>query len=836
VIFPDGQLATASNSAVQGDNAQAKRRFWQRWLQKLMHEHPTNYRQMARSRRFLVRSLLIGATVSVGTLALGSYQVVRTIILNDSKKQALLEAHQGSSDIDQWLASRKAEVVVLANSPITRTMNWSVVEPYFKAEVRRQQDFDQLTLAQPDGAYANTNPVKAKGTIRDRAFFIESIGGKISVSDPIMSRTAKVAKVFVGAPITAPASLKPVGVIAEAIRVDRVVQVVSQMQRASGSYAFALSSEGFLIAHPNPAMISTPEKPGPNLLRSENAALAAVAQEMINRREGIRLIQLDDGPKYIAYVPLREANWSVGLVIPRQIIESALGALNLLAGILGVVLLIAIVGVWQYVQTYEQTRLHAAQEALLNRLTTRIRESLDLPTIVQTTVTELSTLLDLQRVLLGTYNSATQIFTLVGDSRATRDNNQPLEFQTSSPGDLVNALQSGSTLQLDPIAPSDYAPVALTAGSYLAIANLRQDGQAGFLIGFHKGDLNPEDKDLLRAVSDQLAIAVTQAQLYSQTQEQVDLLNQTLVKLNQAQLQLVQSEKMSSLGQLVAGIAHEINNPVNFIHGNIDHANQYAQELLELLQLYQLHLPHPPAPIQLLIESIDVAFVSQDFPKLLKSMQLGTQRIREIVQSLRVFSRLDEAEVKDVDIHEGIDCTLMILQSRLQSKSLQPAIQVVKAYGQLPAVECYAGQLNQVFMNILSNAIEALEESAQFSVLSSRSTTDLTQDSKRSSLTMQDAPQTAPTITIDTEVTPTHHIRIRIADNGPGIPEEVQSRIFDPFFTTKPVGKGTGMGLAISYQIVTERHKGSLHCTSTVDRGTEFVIEIPIQQTQPSSA
>jgi two-component system NtrC family sensor kinase len=706
-------------------------------------------------------------------------------------------------------------------------MNWAVVEPYFKAEVKRQHDFDQLTLARPDGSYANTNAVKPTGTISDREWFMKSIVGELYVSDPLMSRTAHVAKVFVGAPIMSASSPKPVGVIGEAIRVDRVVQVVNGIQHGSGSYAFALNSQGLLIAHPNPTMISTPENPGPNLLQSDNPALAAIAQEMVDRREGIQLIQLDGTLQYVAYVPLGEANWSVALVIPRQAIESALGALNVLAGILGLVLLIAITGVWQYVQAYEQTRLRAAQEALLNRLTTRIRESLDLPTIVQTTVTELSTLLDLKRVLLGAYNPATQTFALVGDSHITGRNDQPIEFQTIAPGDLADSLRCGRTLQLTPVAASDHCPLALTAGSYLAVANPTSDEQMGFLIGLHNGALDPEDQDLLRAVFDQLAIAITQSKLYSQTQEQVDLLNQTLVKLNQAQLQLVQSEKMSSLGQLVAGIAHEINNPVNFIHGNLDHANQYAQELLELLQLYQLHLPHPPARIEALMESMDVAFVINDFPKLLESMQVGTQRIREIVQSLRVFSRLDEAEVKGVNIHEGIDSTLMLLQSRLRAKATQREIQVVKEYGLLPRVECYAGQLNQVFMNVLSNAIEALEES---------STTNYRASALNEKQMTKDTQQLAqPTIYIHTEVTHNHHIQIRIADNGPGIPEEVQSRIFDPFFTTKAVGKGTGMGLAISYQVVTERHRGRLHCTSILGQGTEFVIEIPIQQPEHSN-
>uniref|UniRef100_A0A832M2F2 histidine kinase n=1 Tax=Oscillatoriales cyanobacterium SpSt-402 TaxID=2282168 RepID=A0A832M2F2_9CYAN len=284
-----------------------------------------------------------------------------------------------------------------------------------------------------------------------------------------------------------------------------------------------------------------------------------------------------------------------------------------------------------------------------------------------------------------------------------------------------------------------------------------------------------------------------------------------LANFQKAQNQLIQSEKMSSLGQLVAGVAHEINNPVNFIYGNLNHIKSYTHELLNLVKLYQQHYPQPIEVIQNRIEEIDLDFLSLDLPKVVSSMQIGSDRIRQIVLSLRNFSRLDQAEMKSVDIHEGIENTLLILQHRLKGTNNRPDIKVIKEYGDLPMVECYAGQLNQVFMNILSNALDALEEIEN-----------------QSTITNEQCSIPA-TIWLQTRQVNPYFILISIKDNGPGIPESVRSRFFDPFFTTKPVGKGTGLGLSISYQIVVEHHGGSLNCISELGKGTEFQIQIPIQ-------
>jgi signal transduction histidine kinase len=269
------------------------------------------------------------------------------------------------------------------------------------------------------------------------------------------------------------------------------------------------------------------------------------------------------------------------------------------------------------------------------------------------------------------------------------------------------------------------------------------------------------------------------------------------------------------LVQIVAGIAHEINNSVSFIYGNLTHANEYAYDLLHLLHLFIQHYPQPVPEIQAEMEDIDLDFLRSDLPKLLSSMQLGAERISEIVLSLRNFSRLDEAEVKCVNIHEGIDNTLLFLQNRLKGRGIRPDIVVQKDYSDLPFVECNAGQLNQAFMNIFCNAIEALE--------------------KEISHRQGNIHHPSPIIRICTEVGDNNQVVIRIADNGIGMTSEVQQRLFDPFFTTKPIGKGTGLGLSISYQIVVEKHGGQLTYISETGKGTEFAIAIPIQQYNSSA-
>jgi len=290
--------------------------------------------------------------------------------------------------------------------------------------------------------------------------------------------------------------------------------------------------------------------------------------------------------------------------------------------------------------------------------------------------------------------------------------------------------------------------------------------------------------------------------------EQATKLELTLQELQRTQAQLIQTEKMSSLGQLVAGVAHEINNPVNFIYGNLTYVSEYNHILLDLINLYQQCYPNPDPKIEALIKDSDLEFLSEDLPKILSSMTVGAERIRQIVLILRNFSRVDESEMKQVNIHDGIDSTLVILQNRLKARADSPAIQITKEYADLPLIECYAGQLNQVFMNLLSNAIDAVLEQKKETALS----------------------QLSPCIWIRTSVLNRDWVRISIKDNGLGMSGGVKAQLFNPFFTTKPVGKGTGLGLAISYQIIVEKHGGQMQCVSKPGEGAEFSIDIPIRQ------
>ncbi|MEG4800787.1 PAS domain S-box protein [Microcoleus sp. ARI1-B5] len=467
-----------------------------------------------------------------------------------------------------------------------------------------------------------------------------------------------------------------------------------------------------------------------------------------------------------------------------------------------------------------QLKQQADRERLLNSLTAQIRNSLDFDSILTAAVKEIRAFLKIDRCNFAWYREDGQepFWEIIKESRRAQLPDLRGRYPASDFGPVAEKLLHMEMVRVDDVetvADPAWKQTIRAIGyqSVLAIPMQALSGVMSAITCCNSNSVRPwsdSEVELLQAIAVQLAIALNQADLYAQTRNKARELEQTLQQLTSAQSQLIQSEKMSSLGQLVAGVAHEINNPVNFIYGNLSHANEYTQDLLHLIELYQNHYPEPVPEIQEEVEAIELEFLMDDLPKLLTSMKVGADRIQLIVASLRTFSRMDEAEMKAVNIHEGIDSTLMILQHRLKAKHNHREIEVIKEYSQLPLVECYAGQLNQVFMNILSNALDALEE----------------RDSRLSADQMRQNPSI---ISIKTEMPKPDRVLVRIADNGPGMTETVRNQLFNPFFTTKPVGKGTGMGLSISYQIVTDRHNGSLQCTSSPGNGAEFAIEIPLK-------
>ncbi|MEL7035901.1 MAG: PAS domain S-box protein [Cyanobacteria bacterium J06592_8] len=470
--------------------------------------------------------------------------------------------------------------------------------------------------------------------------------------------------------------------------------------------------------------------------------------------------------------------------------------------------------------TEKSLKQQARREKILNKLTTQIRKSLDFDTILQTTLGSVKYSLMVDRCgFLLYYPHLEQPYWEVIQDCHNDDlpDHQGQIFSATMTGPITERALNAQVIRIDDASlETDRAfrqVLKITkTKSMVGIPLKRASGQVGLLTcTIHQGQVRKwkdQEVSLLEAVVEQLEIALNQAELYQQTQTKAQELEQAMQELRRTQAQMIQTEKMSSLGQLVAGVAHEINNPVSFIYGNLVHAHDYANDLLRLVELYRHHYPNPVSEIEAELATVDLEFVISDLPKLFDSMQNGAERIKKIVESLRTFSRLDEAELKIIDLHQGLDSALMIVESRLHKKMNRPAIEVIKEYGNIPRIECYAAHLNQVFFNILTNAIDALEDSL-IKLTENRQTFD------------------NPQIRICTELTPDHQLRIAIANNGLGMPAEVKEHIFDPFFTTKPVGKGTGMGLSICYQIITEKHSGSLECISHPEQGTEMIICIP---------
>ncbi|MEA5581417.1 PAS domain-containing protein [Nodularia harveyana UHCC-0300] len=472
-------------------------------------------------------------------------------------------------------------------------------------------------------------------------------------------------------------------------------------------------------------------------------------------------------------------------------------------------------------QMNTQTQLKAILDRtqVLNQLSTEIRNSLALDSILESSVCAIFEQLNLDICAFAWYNpdAKTAQWEVVQETRnpqlcswlgSYELEEFPLLFQNIFEEKIYTLDIQNSQDNQDPELRSFCESMKINL--YLALP-IHTEGKIGaFEMGRIDGSLawKPDEIDLLQNLATQVAIAIKQADLYQTSQAKSKELERAYEELQQTQIQLIQSEKMSSLGQLVAGIAHEINNPVSFIYGNLEPLEEYAKNLLHIIELYQTSYPTPSIEIMEAVEEVDLEFIIKDLPKTLQSMKTGASRIQNIVKSLRTFSRLDEADLKPVDLHENIDSTLMILQSHVNGRMGKPEIAVIKNYGNLPKLECYIGLLNQVFMNLLMNGIQAIEERQIIGV----------------------HPTYQGMITITTMVEPSKAILISVQDNGIGMSKEVKDNIFNPFFTTKPVGRGTGMGLSNSYQIVRNNHQGELLCDSAWGQGTNFTIRLPLRQ------
>jgi two-component system, NtrC family, sensor kinase len=500
-------------------------------------------------------------------------------------------------------------------------------------------------------------------------------------------------------------------------------------------------------------------------------------------------------------------------------------------------------------QAQAQNKSIIRQQALV-KITTRIRQSFDFAAICETATEETRHLLEADRVVIYRFNpdwsgefafesADSQWISLIEQQRnnlVVAKNVSECSLKLLGTAGITDThlqeTQGGIFAQgvkVFRVCPdiqnagfSDcYVEVleSYQARSYLITAIYVEHKLWGLLAAFQNSaprEWYEDDIQLLVHIAEQLGIALQQAEYVRTIEFQSLELQQILEELQQSQMQMIQNEKMAGLGQLVAGVAHEINNPVNFIYGNLSYVNEYVTDLMSLFKFYQQHNSASTEEIekfQKQSEAIDIDFILTDLPKILSSMELGAERIRQIVLSLRNFSRLDEAEYKAVDIHEGIDSTLLILGSRIKSCGGQHEVQIIKNYGNIPYVECYPAQLNQVFMNLLVNALDAIEESIN-----------------QEKLTIYNSViRKKFMIWISTNLTEQEQIEIHIRDNGIGMKENTISKIFDHFFTTKEVGKGTGLGLAISKKIIMEKHGGTLNLNSTPGEGTEFIVSLPIK-------
>jgi len=794
-----------------------------KWWNKLTRLWPAKF-ESEYDLRYKIALLILCLTILAASITgCMSYQSLRRLIINKSERNALLEVRERGNKVDRWIGIRKTEIEILANTPPVRSMNWLVAGPYLKSEINRLQEFQHFALVEPDGSYFTTKVGRALINVSDRQHFKKAMSGEVYVSDPTISRTIKKQSIVpISAPIWSNSAKsiyktveKPIGVMNGVISIDRIGEVVEKLEYGAGTYAFVLNSQGVPIVHPDARLMGNIDKPAPSLLESADPNLANVAREMVYQKTGILLTQINDATVYVAYLPLEQAEWSIALVIPRDNLEKELLPLNILAATTTVLATTAIFAAISMLKLSARQGIHSRTEALLQRLTGRIRACLELDRILQTTVEELGTLLKLDRAIFGWYDPRQDTIEFCWEyCREGLPGSLGIFGAQGGPsGDLAARLHRCETILLkktitpDSAASHDIPHLELINTRYAAVPVLTQTNRLGYLFASaNRPFATPDEVEVLEAIADSLAIAISQSQLHGQIQEELELLEEVLAKLRRTEEHLLQSEKMTIVGQLAAGIAQEINNPINFIYGSLIHVNDYIKDLLEIIRLYTKHYPEPVPEITKQIENFDLDFISKDLPQILNSLKIGTDRIRQIVLALRNFSLPDEANKERSNLNEIIDNILLLLAHRLDQKIL-----VVKEYNNLPPILCYPGQLSQVFANILSNAIDAVNTIENFDKV----------------------------ITIKTDIvehSPGRFIAVSIAHNGSRIPPEMQQRIFDPFCHTKSFKSFTGLGLSVCYKIIVELHGGRLSVQSPLQSqiefqtggGAEFIVKLPI--------
>ncbi|MEG4007496.1 cache domain-containing protein [Microcoleus sp. Pol11C1] len=539
--------------------------------------------------------LILGVTILAASITgCISYQSVRRLILTKSERNALLEVRDRANKIDRWLGTRKAEIEILAHTPPVRSMNWSVAGPYLKSEVNRLQEFQHFALIDPDGSYFTTKVGRALITVSDRQHFKKAMAGEVYVSDPTISRTLKGQSIV---PISAPVwsnsanslekkAQKPIGVMNGVISIDRIAQVVRKLEYAPGTYAFVLNSQGVPIVHPDAGLIGNIDNSAPSLLESADANLANVAREMVYQKTGIVLTQINDARVYVAYLPLEQAEWSIALVIPRDNLEKELFPFKILAVAAGVLAAAAIFSAIVALKLFALNCIRRCTEALLHRLTGRIRACLHLDRILQTTVDELGTLLKLDRAIFAWYDPRQDTLEFGWEyCREGLPGRLGIFGVPGGPsGDLAARLHRCETILLhktaapDATASEEHAYIELTNSHYAALPVLTQTNRLGYLFACaNRRFATPDEVEVLEAIADSLAIAISQSQLHGQIQEELKLLEEVLAKLRITEEHLVQSEKITMVGQLAAEVAQEINNPINFIYGRLIHLNDYIK-------------------------------------------------------------------------------------------------------------------------------------------------------------------------------------------------------------------------------------------------------------------